>query len=208
MGFLKRMMASVGVGGARVDAQVPNPNDYLTATIGRAPVVVMRDAEGRLGCFLNSCRHKGAIVFPATSGNGAHHTCPYHGWTFGDDGRCGRIPSSTENVPPPPRAHLQTIAVEERYGLVWVCLGTPRAAIPHMSFEDDPTFRRINTPVEVWTTSSTRMADNFLDITHFPYVHIGTFGRAQDTVVPKVELGELDDAFYAYWTPAPYATPG
>ena len=31
------------------------------------------------------------------------------------------------------------------------------------------------------------MVDNFLDISHFPYVHTGTFGRAQDTLVPTVE---------------------
>ena len=32
--------------------------------------------------------------------------CSYHGWTFGDDGRCVRVPSAAEHVPPPPRAHL------------------------------------------------------------------------------------------------------
>ena len=42
------------------------------------------------------------------------------------------------------------------------------------------------------------MADNFLDITHFPYVHTGTFGLRQDTVVPKIELGELDDGYFGY----------
>ena len=42
------------------------------------------------------------------------------------------------------------------------------------------------------------MTDNFLDITHFPFVHIGTFGRAQDTQVPKVELESLDDGWFGY----------
>ena len=79
------------------------------------------------------------------------------------------------------------------------CAWARRAdAVPASRFEDDPTFRRINTPVELWTTSATRMADNFLDITHFPYVHTGTFGLRQDTVVPKVELGELDDGYFGY----------
>ncbi len=79
-----------------LDSQLPNPNDYLTTTIGRAPVVVMRDAEGRLGCFLNSCRHKGAIVFAANAGNGAHHSCPYHGWTYDTGGRCIAITSQRQ----------------------------------------------------------------------------------------------------------------
>jgi benzoate/toluate 1,2-dioxygenase alpha subunit len=76
-----------------LDSQVPKPNDYLTTTIGRSPVVVMRDADGKLGCFLNSCRHKGAVVFASAAGNGAHHTCPYHGWTYDTGGRCVAITS-------------------------------------------------------------------------------------------------------------------
>ena len=124
--------------------------------------------------------------------------CPYHGWTFADDGRCVTIPSASDGVPAPPRAHLATFACAERYGLVWVCLGQPATELPVIPHEDDPTFRRINTPVEVWQTSATRMTDNFLDITHFPFVHVGTFGRAQDTRVPKLELIELDNGWFGY----------
>ena len=125
-------------------------------------------------------------------------TCAYHGWTFGDEGRCVRVPSASEGVPPPPRAHLDPYDCEERYGLVWVCLGVPRRRSLHIAQEDDPSFRRINTPVEVWQSSATRMVDNFLDITHFPFVHVGTFGLAQDTHVPRFELQPLDDGYYGY----------
>ncbi len=125
-------------------------------------------------------------------------TCAYHGWTFGDEGRCVLVPSAGEGGPPPPRAHLAPYWCEERYGLVWVCLGTPSASIPCISQEDDPSFRRINTPVEVWKSSATRMVDNFLDIAHFPFVHVGTFARAQDAHVPKLELKPLDNGYYGY----------
>ena len=83
-----------------LESQLPNPNDYLTTTIGRAPVVVMRDAEGRLGCFLNSCRHKGAVIFAANAGNGAHHSCPYHGWTYDTAGHCVAITSQRQGCYP------------------------------------------------------------------------------------------------------------
>ena len=42
------------------------------------------------------------------------------------------------------------------------------------------------------------MTDNFLDISHFPYVHVGTFGIESNTLVPKIELEQLDDDFYGY----------
>lgn len=71
-----------------LESQVERPNDFLATRIGRAPVVVMRDAAGQLGCFINSCRHKGAMVFHTDAGNGLAHTCPYHGWTYDSGGLC------------------------------------------------------------------------------------------------------------------------
>ena len=54
--------------------------------------------------------------------------------------------------------------VTELYGLVWVSLDAPVADIPVMACDGDARFRRINTPVEVWRASATRMTDNFMDI--------------------------------------------
>jgi phenylpropionate dioxygenase-like ring-hydroxylating dioxygenase large terminal subunit len=160
-------------------------------------VVLWRAPGGEVVAAPDRCPHREA---PLSHGEVQHGclVCPYHGWTFGDDGRCVLVPSATEGVPPPPRAHLSTYHCATRYGLVWVCLGQPAAPIPGIVEDDDPTYRRINTDVEVWTTSATRMTDNFLDITHFPFVHIGTFGRAQDTHVPKVDLVDLHEHWFGY----------
>lgn len=67
--------------------QLPRPHDFLTTWIGRQPVVVMRDAEGKLGGFLNSCRHRGAIVCHTERGNAKFHVCHYHGWVYDSAGR-------------------------------------------------------------------------------------------------------------------------
>jgi vanillate O-demethylase monooxygenase subunit len=42
------------------------------------------------------------------------------------------------------------------------------------------------------------MVDNFLDVSHFPWVHTGTFGRDQQRVSPVVELEDLDRCFVGY----------
>jgi phenylpropionate dioxygenase-like ring-hydroxylating dioxygenase large terminal subunit len=159
-------------------------------------VVLYRGSSGVVAAP-DRCPHREAPLSQGTVVDDCL-VCPYHGWTFDDDGRCVAIPSSDDGVPVPPRAHLATFACEEHYGLVWLCLGTPSGAVPVIPQEDDHRFRRINTPVEQWHTSATRMTDNFLDITHFPFVHVGTFGRAQDTKVPKVELRELDSGWFGY----------
>jgi phenylpropionate dioxygenase-like ring-hydroxylating dioxygenase large terminal subunit len=164
--------------------------------LGRA-VVLWRTPSGDVFAAPDRCPHREAPLSAGVVVDGCL-TCAYHGWTYGDEGRCVLVPSANEGVPPPPRAHLVAYGCQERYGLVWVCLGTPRAPIPHIVQESDPSFRRINTPVEVWRSSATRMVDNFLDITHFPFVHIGTFGLGQDTHVPRFELQSLDDEFCGY----------
>jgi len=70
-----------------LESQLPKPHDFITGHIGRAPVLVTRNAQGRLGGFLNVCRHKGAIVCRAEQGSAKHHTCPYHGWVYDSAGK-------------------------------------------------------------------------------------------------------------------------
>lgn len=68
-------------------AQAPGPNDFFTTTIGRVPVVVMRDSDGALGGFVNACPHKGARIAQTQEGNARLHVCAYHSWTFDSAGR-------------------------------------------------------------------------------------------------------------------------
>ncbi len=70
-----------------IEAQLPRPHDFVTAYIGNSPILLSRDARGKLGAFLNVCRHKGAIVCRTDQGNAKHHTCPYHGWVYDAAGK-------------------------------------------------------------------------------------------------------------------------
>lgn len=69
-----------------LESQIANPHDFVTTYMGRQPVLLSRDAQGKLGCFLNSCRHRGAVVCPHRSGNARVHVCRYHGWTYDSAG--------------------------------------------------------------------------------------------------------------------------
>jgi benzoate/toluate 1,2-dioxygenase alpha subunit len=70
-----------------LESQVPAPHDFCTAWIGRTPVLVSRDRDGRLGAYLNVCRHKGALLCRESQGNARVHTCPYHNWAYDSGGR-------------------------------------------------------------------------------------------------------------------------
>ncbi len=74
-----------------LDSQIPAPHDFFTTTLGRQPVIVMREGAGRIGAFLNTCRHRGGLVCSLRSGSARYHVCPYHGWAYDSAGRNAAI---------------------------------------------------------------------------------------------------------------------
>lgn len=170
----------------------------LAATLLTVPIVLWRGEGGRVSAALDRCPHREAPLSDGRVVAGCLE-CPYHGWSYDADGRCVLVPSSGAGAAVPPRAHLETIRAVERYGHVWVCLEDPVAGIPEIAEDSNPEFRLIASPVEHWRASTTRMVDNFLDISHFPYVHQGTFGAGAERQVGKVEMEDLGDFFgYRY----------
>jgi phenylpropionate dioxygenase-like ring-hydroxylating dioxygenase large terminal subunit len=74
------------------ESQVPKAGDYFTTHVGRQPVVMTRDADGKIHVLQNRCPHKGAIVCPERSGHTKRLVCMYHGWTFAADGSLAAVP--------------------------------------------------------------------------------------------------------------------
>jgi phenylpropionate dioxygenase-like ring-hydroxylating dioxygenase large terminal subunit len=171
--------------------------DPLEVRLLGADYVLWRGPQDEVIAAPNRCPHR---EMPLSEGSVVEGclVCPYHGWEFGGEGRCVNIPSTAEGVPVSPKAHLPALSTTEAYGLIWLCPGEPVGPLPLVSQDVDPDFRRINTEVQTWQVAAPRMVDNFLDITHFPFVHLGTFGGAQDPVVPIFKLEELDDGYYGY----------
>jgi phenylpropionate dioxygenase-like ring-hydroxylating dioxygenase large terminal subunit len=70
---------------------VSRPGDYFAASLLQEPIVVARDLESRLRGLSNVCRHRAALITEG-KGSGKLLQCPYHGWTYGLDGRLRRAP--------------------------------------------------------------------------------------------------------------------
>ena len=68
-------------------SEVPAPNDYVRKWIGPQPVIMTRDKQGQIHLLLNRCAHRANLVCDADKGNSSAFRCPYHGWTFANDGR-------------------------------------------------------------------------------------------------------------------------
>ncbi|MEM1303175.1 MAG: aromatic ring-hydroxylating dioxygenase subunit alpha, partial [Pseudomonadota bacterium] len=68
---------------------LPEPRAYRTFTIAGQPVLIIRDRDGHLQGFFNTCRHRGSILCSEPEGklNKYLITCPYHQWVYDLTGR-------------------------------------------------------------------------------------------------------------------------
>jgi phenylpropionate dioxygenase-like ring-hydroxylating dioxygenase large terminal subunit len=73
-------------------SELPNPGDYITSWLGKQPVIVNRDKHGTIRVMLNRCRHRGATLCETRKGNASGFVCPYHAWTYGQDGSLKGLP--------------------------------------------------------------------------------------------------------------------
>ena len=103
-------------------------------------------------------------------------------WTLRRDG--GRL-----------RAEPEPYGLIERWGMVWLAPERPVTELFDEPDTEDATF------VGAWlepartTVNAGFVADNFLDVAHFPFVHIGTFGAGADKVIEPAEVRPEPDGF-------------
>ncbi len=84
---LERFYRSWWICAGRADA-IPKAGDYFLREIGGESVIVTRDAAGAVRAFYNVCRHRGTRLCEASEGAfSGRIQCPYHGWSYGLDGR-------------------------------------------------------------------------------------------------------------------------
>ena len=69
------------------ESVIPAPGDFEVFKLGPESVILSRAADGTVHAMLNLCRHRGAEVCTRAKGNAKAFVCPYHAWTYGNDGR-------------------------------------------------------------------------------------------------------------------------
>jgi vanillate O-demethylase monooxygenase subunit len=154
-------------------------------------LVVYRTSQGVV-VARNLCLHRGSEL---TQGHleGDELVCAYHGWRYGLEGRCTFIPSQPRSRRISPKIRLIGYQAVERYGLIWACLsGHPRRDLPDWPEAEDPGYRWLGLAPLDWKTSAARQVDNFLDVSHFPFVHAGTFGNSSEPEIPEIPVRVTD----------------
>ena len=65
-------------------------------------LVLWRTPSNEIAAAPDRCPHREAPLSLGWVDNGVI-SCPYHGWAFGDGGRCVRVPSAQEGAAIPPQ---------------------------------------------------------------------------------------------------------
>lgn len=172
----------------------------LAVELLETAIVLWRDAEGEIRAFTDRCPHRGAALSRGRLIDGGLE-CPYHGWRFAADGRCTEVPAVPDFVPPPEH-RVVSYAVQVAYGLVWVAMA-PSAELPDdltppaFEAEDDPDLYKFTCgPYDV-ATSAPRIVENFLDMSHFSFVHEHWLGSRDHMSLLPYRVETTDDGFIA-----------
>jgi len=197
------------------ESQLPRPHDFYTLTIGRQPIVLMRNKAGDVGGFLNVCPHRGATVCLTKRGNQKVITCPYHGWSFNTDGTLvgvkgyatGAYPESFDQldhglVPIPRLASYRGFlfgSLNPAVDDLTTHLGEARMLIDMMVDQAPQGLEVVRGSTDYTYNGNWKLqAENGVDGYHFDIVHrtfLGVFQRraaSQKDTVRALDVGRLE----------------
>jgi nitrite reductase/ring-hydroxylating ferredoxin subunit len=112
-----------------VMASVHVPVGQVTlAILHGEELALWRNRQGTVQAWENRCPHRGTRF---TLGRiiDDELSCGYHGWRFASGGKCTAIPAHP-GMTPPKTICAKVYSVTERFGMVWVALGTPDEDVP------------------------------------------------------------------------------
>ena len=105
--------------------QLDAPGSFQRLKLGVYDILIVRNGDGGINAFHNTCRHRGSTICSGSKGQVARLTCPYHQWTYDLDGQLVWAREMGDNFDLSQHG-LKTVHCREVAGLVYVCF----AAIP------------------------------------------------------------------------------
>ncbi|OUS13274.1 hypothetical protein A9Q89_03385 [Gammaproteobacteria bacterium 53_120_T64] len=101
---------------------LPKAGDFITNDDMGAPLLVVRDRDGGINAFFNTCRHRGAKLASGCGRAQTGFSCPYHAWNYDFTGKLRAIPDQVSFPGVDKAEHgLVKLPVVEKYGMIWLC---------------------------------------------------------------------------------------
>jgi phenylpropionate dioxygenase-like ring-hydroxylating dioxygenase large terminal subunit len=78
------------------ESEIPHDGDYVVRRVLGDSFIIARDSKGLVRALFNMCLHRGMQLCRAEMGNASNFRCPYHGWSYRNDGRLIGLPFHRE----------------------------------------------------------------------------------------------------------------
>lgn len=159
-------------------------------------LVIYRLADGTVSAARDLCLHRGV---PLSMGfiEGDNLVCAYHGFRYDGAGKCVCIPAHP-GAAIPPKLRLQSYPTQEKYGLIWVrLLDDGERPLPEFSAWEDPDYLQVLPDSVELNAAAGRQIEGFLDVSHFAFVHVESFGERNNPEVPNYPVKPTPTGFQA-----------
>ena len=166
--------------------ELAQPNDFKTVRVANMSVIVSRGKDGRARAFMNACTHRGARLVSEDSGQRSRFSCPYHGWTFANDGALIGVSAQQDFGDIDKTDYgLKELPVYENAGLIWAVLN-PESDLDISTFLAGYDDMLSAFGLKDWIYVSKRTFkgpnwklayDGYLEYYHVPVLHGQTFGK-------------------------------
>jgi len=177
-------------------AEIPEPGDYMTFSLGTQEIVTLRGEDGVVRSFANVCRHR---MMRLVEGRGRckRLVCPYHAWTYDLDGRLVGAPYMDRSPGfDKGRIRLGEIRTEVWEGWIYVTLDPAAPSIADALEALRPLvgpyrmagYRPVIRQDHVWDTNWKLLTENFMEGYHLPVAHrrtVGAWFPAEETAFPE-----------------------
>jgi phenylpropionate dioxygenase-like ring-hydroxylating dioxygenase large terminal subunit len=102
-------------------AALPEKGSYVARQASGTPLLTVRGSDGEVRSFINACRHRGMQVAQGIGCSNKAFVCPYHAWSYSQDGKLKNIPGD-EAFPDFNKSDNGLVQVDsvERGGIVYV----------------------------------------------------------------------------------------
>jgi phenylpropionate dioxygenase-like ring-hydroxylating dioxygenase large terminal subunit len=204
--------------------ELPEAGDYKAMTVMETPIILCRNDQGIVKCFLNACRHRGARLCEDGRSSSRVFACPYHAWTYDRDGSLiGRYAEETFGELDYSQYGLTELPCKERSGLIWVSL-TPHAHFDLDEWLGDFAAELDTLALSDWHLHESRVLkspgwkitmDGYLEAYHHNLVHgktvgkhtvgnllvLDTYGPHQRLTFGRKTLGDLTVQEKSTWNP-------
>jgi len=159
--------------------------------------VAFRDTAGQPHVLSDTCVHRGGSLGKGWVRDGCV-ICPYHGWEFGGDGKCAKIPTLAEDQHPPARAKIDAYPTQERYGILFAFLGDlsedERPSLYEIEQFDADGWRANDIVVFEVGAYYERSMENGLDAAHNEFVHPKQGGPSIAGTLRREDLNVEDES--------------